>query len=245
MSRRACKRSKQAAGETMELETIKQDVLSVSQILHQQGIANAFGHVSARIPGTDTFIFPPRMSPALVRSNDLLVLDCEGNQVSGTGRPNTEFWIHARIYKARPDVQSVCHVHPPSCVVLGSLGETIRPLHASAAVFNYTVPVFDRITLIRSRELGDAVAACLGSRGAMLLRGHGVNVADRSLRRVCVMTLWMEESANYQLRAMASGNPRYFTPEEIEHMYGEVSGEEISNRAWDYFNSLIKDRQRS
>jgi ribulose-5-phosphate 4-epimerase/fuculose-1-phosphate aldolase len=179
------------------------------------------------------------MSPALVRNDNLLVLDVEGNQLSGDGRPNTEFWIHARIYKARPDVQSVCHVHPPSCVVLGSLGETIRPLHASGAIFKNDVQVFDPVTLIRSRELGDAVAKTLGLHGAMLLRGHGVNIADKDVRRVCVMTLWMEEAASYQLRAMSAGKPRYFTPDELEHMYSQVSPEEVSNRAWDYFSTLV------
>ena len=222
----------------MDLDTLKQDIVTASHILHQQGIAAAFGHLSARIPGTDTFIFPPRLSPALVRKDNLLVLDAEGHQVSGDGRPNTEFWIHARIYKARPDVQSVCHVHPPNCVVLGSLGETIRPLHASGAIFRNNVGVFEPVTLIRTRELGDQVAATLGQYGAMLLRGHGVNVADRDVRRVCVMTLWMEEAANYQLRAMAAGKPRYFTPEELEVVYPQVSGEDVSNRAREYFSSL-------
>ena len=225
----------------MDLDRIKQDIVTTSHILHQQGIAAAFGHVSARIAGTDTFIFPPRMSPALVRRDNLLVLDVEGNQLSGEGRPNTEFWIHARIYKARADVQSVCHVHPSNCVVLGSLGETIRPLHASGAIFKNNVQVFDPVTLIRTRELGDAVAKTLGRHGAMLLRGHGVNVADKDVRRVCVMTLWMEEAANYQLRAMSAGKPRYFTPEELEHMYSQVSPEDVSNRAWEYFSSLVEE----
>jgi HCOMODA/2-hydroxy-3-carboxy-muconic semialdehyde decarboxylase len=223
----------------MELEILKQDIVTASHILHQQRIAAAFGHVSARIPGTDRFIFPPRMSPALVRKDNLLVLDTEGNQLSGDGRPNTEFWIHARIYKARPDVQSVCHVHPPSCVVLGSLGETIRPLHASGAIFRNDVPVFEPVTLIRSRELGDQVAQALGAHGAMLLRGHGVNVADKDVRRVCVMTLWMEEAADYQLRALSAGKPRYFTPAELEVIYPQVCREEVSDRAWEYFSSRL------
>jgi ribulose-5-phosphate 4-epimerase/fuculose-1-phosphate aldolase len=225
----------------MDLERTKLDIVTASHILHRQGIAAAFGHVSARIPGTETFIFPPRMSPALVRKDNLLVLDVDGNQLSGEGRPNTEFWIHARIYKARPDVHSVCHVHPPSCVVLGSLGETIRPLHASGAIFRDDVQVFDPVTLIRTRELGDQVAATLGKHGAMLLRGHGVNVADKDVRRVCVMTLWMEEAANYQLRAMSAGKPRYFTPAELEVVYAQVSGEEVSNRAWEYFSSQLNN----
>ena len=66
----------------MDLEVIKSDLVKASHILHQQGIAAAFGHVSARIPETDTFIFPPRTSPALVRADNLLELDVEGNQLS-------------------------------------------------------------------------------------------------------------------------------------------------------------------
>lgn len=224
----------------MDLDQLKEDIVTASHILHHQGIAAAFGHVSARVPGTDRFIFPPRMSPALVRKDNLLELDVDGNQLAGDGRPNTEFWIHARIYKARPDVQSVCHVHPPSCVVLGSLGETIRPLHASGAVFKNDVQVFDDITLIRTRELGDQVAKTLGSHGAMLLRGHGVNVADKDVRRVCVMTLWMEEAANYQLRAMSAGQPRYFTAAELAVISPQVSGAEVSDRAWEYFSSRVE-----
>jgi hypothetical protein len=48
---------------------------------------------------------------------------------------------------------------------------------------------------------------------------------------VCVMTLWMEAAANYQLRAMSAGKPRYFTPTELEVIYPHVSREEVSIRA--------------
>jgi ribulose-5-phosphate 4-epimerase/fuculose-1-phosphate aldolase len=124
---------------------------------------------------------------------------------------------------------------------LSSLGETIRPLHASGAVFKNTVPVFDPITLIRTRVLGDAVANTLGDHASMLLCGHGVNVADRDVRRVCVMTLWMDGGSGYlsAARAMAAGKPRYFTAEKLEHIYRQVSGEEVSNRVWEYFSSRV------
>ena len=99
--------------------------------------------------------------------------------------------------------------------------------------------IFDPVTLIRTCELGDQVAQTLGPYGAMLLRGHGVNVADKDVRRVCVMTLWMEEAANYQLRAMSAGKPRYFTEAELEVIYPQVSREEVSERAWEYFSSRL------
>ncbi|MBI4494027.1 MAG: class II aldolase/adducin family protein [Chloroflexi bacterium] len=225
-----------------DLEHLEQELVTASHIVHQQGLVNAFGHVSARIPGTETFLFPPRRSPALIRVDNLLVLDVEGNQLAGEGRPNTEFWIHARIYKARPDVQAVCHVHSPNCVAVGSVGETIRPLHHPASAFKDGVPVFDRIGLIRTRELGDAVAKTLGACRAMLLRGHGANVAGEDIRRACVLALWLEEAAGLQLRAMAAGQPRYFDPEEMERVHDQLFAEPGPvNRAWEYFSSLVAE----
>ena len=86
----------------MDIEPIKQDIVTASHVLHQQGIAAAFGHVSARIPGTDRFIFPPRMSPALVQIDNLLELDVDGRQLAGAGRPNTEFGFMPEFTKRAP-----------------------------------------------------------------------------------------------------------------------------------------------
>jgi HCOMODA/2-hydroxy-3-carboxy-muconic semialdehyde decarboxylase len=224
-----------------DLEALKRELVTASHIVHNQGLVNAFGHVSARIPGSDRFFFPPRMSPALVRPEKLLVLDVEGNQLEGEGRPNTEFWIHARIYAARPDVMAVCHVHSPNCVALGSLGETLRPMFHNASTFKDGVPFFERVGLIRSKELGDAVAQTLGSCRGMFLRGHGANVVGEDVRRASMAALWMEEGAGYQLRAMAAGNPRYFNAEEMERVYDQTFEQGPIDRAWEYFSSLVNE----
>src|SRR5205823_8858865 len=157
-----------------QLEDLRRDVALANRIVHAAGLVSAFGHVSARVPGSpETFVFPTRASPALADPARLLVLDLDGNQLEGSGEPNTEFWIHARIYAARPDVLAVAHVHSPACVVLGQIGLRLLPLHNHGGMFADGVPLFDRVGLIRTRELGDQVAATLGGRRAMFLRGHG------------------------------------------------------------------------
>ncbi|HEY3062249.1 MAG TPA: class II aldolase/adducin family protein [Chloroflexota bacterium] len=221
------------------------DVALANRIAHRAGLVTGFGHVSARIPGTDTFLFPTRASPALARADRLLVLDLDGNVLEGEGTPNTELWIHARIYAARPDVGGVAHVHSPACVALGQIGEPVRILHNAGAVLSDGVPMYERVGLIRSRELGDAVAEVLGPKRAMLLRGHGANVADVDIRSATVVACLLEEAADLQLKALAAagGRPealRAFSAAEATRARQEFDATGPMTRAWEYYAWLTE-----
>jgi ribulose-5-phosphate 4-epimerase/fuculose-1-phosphate aldolase len=228
-------------------DDLRRDVALANRIVHRAGLVTAFGHVSARLPGTDTFLFPTRASPALASPERLLVLDCDGNRREGEGEPNTEFWIHARIYAARPDVGSVAHVHSPACVALGQIGQTVQVLHNSASGFVHGVPVFEKVGLIRSRALGDEVAARLGRSNAMLLRGHGANIADTDVRLAALKAVFLEEAAEIQLKALAAagGRPealRPYTAEELALVSGQIDTEGPNRRAWEYYTALVEGR---
>jgi ribulose-5-phosphate 4-epimerase/fuculose-1-phosphate aldolase len=234
----------------MDLDALRQDVALANHIVHAAGLVSAFGHVSARIPdAADTFLFPTRASPALADAARLLILDLDGNRRQGQGEPNTEFWIHARIYAARPDVQAVAHVHSPACVVLGQIGQPLLPLHNHGGMFGDGVPLFERIGLIRTRELGDQVAARLGQGRAMFLRGHGANVAEGDVRRAAVVACFLEESAELQLRALAAVGGRadalrVFTSEETERLREQLDAGGPMHRAWEYYAALAEGRVR-
>jgi HCOMODA/2-hydroxy-3-carboxy-muconic semialdehyde decarboxylase len=223
--------------------SLREEVALANRIAHANGLVTAFGHVSARVPGTDTFLIPPRTSPMLATPATLLTVDLDGNLVEGDGAPNSELWIHARIYAARPDVGGVAHVHSPSCVVLGQVGHTVRPLHNSGAVAG-EVPVYERAGLIRSRALGDSVAAVLGTRRAMLLRGHGANVADADVRRAIVVACFLEEAARLQLQALAAAGGdeaqlRFYDAEEADRVRQELDTPVSMARAWEYYSTLV------
>ena len=186
------------------LEALRRDVALGNRIIERFGLSNAFGHASARIPGTDTFYFPTRRSPGLATAGALLVLDTGGKLRSGKGEPNSELWIHARIYAARPEVGAVVHAHPPACVCLTQIGQPHRVLHNQGGAFHAGVPEFERIGLIRSSELGDLLARRLGAGIAVMMRGHGVTTALPDLRSAVVAACMLEESAAMQLRMLAA-----------------------------------------
>ncbi len=220
------------------MDTLREDVALANRIAYREGLVTAFGHVSARVPDTDTFLIPPRAAPGLATPDSLLTMNFEGNVVDGQGHPNSEMWIHARIYAARVDVGAVAHVHSPACVVLSQLDRTVRPIHNSGALAGQ-VSVFRRPGLIRTRDLGDAVASELGSGTAMLLRGHGANTIGADVREAIVLACFLEESAELQLKALAAtgGDDRnigFYDEAEVARLQDDLSGAPMQ-RAWDYY----------
>ncbi len=222
--------------------SLRRDVATANRILERAGLSTAFGHASARIPGTDTFLLPTRRSPGLAQADGLLTVDTEGRVLAGEGEPNSEFWIHARIYAARPDVGGVVHAHPPACVCLTQVGQPHRVVHNQGGIFAGGVPEYARIGLIRTRELGELLVAALGARGAVMMRGHGITTAYPDLRSATVAACYLEESAALQLRMLAAAGGdasriRTYTDAEAEGLKDQVTGS-VARRAWEYFAAV-------
>lgn len=229
----------------VDLGQLRADVALANRIVHRAGLVTAFGHVSARIPGTDSFLIPRRTSPALARAEELLLMDVDGRVLEGDGIPNSEVWIHARVYAARPELAGVAHVHSPACVALGQTGHSFVRLHNSGAPLGL-VPLFNRVGLIRTRELGDEVARVLDQHRAMLLRGHGANVVAPDVRQAVVLACFLEEAASIQLRALAAvggevARLSQFTPEETARAGEEIGAAGPMGRAWEYYSAMTDD----
>lgn len=225
---------------------LRRDVALANRIIERFGLSNAFGHVSARIPGTNTFFMPTRRSPGLAGASTLLVLDTEGKILSGRGTPNSELWIHARIYAARPDVGGVVHAHPPACVCLTQIGQPHRVVYNQGGAFFSGVPEYERIGLIRSRELGDLLARKLGAGIAVMMRGHGITTALADVRAATVAACLLEESAGLQLRMLAATGGddtriRAYTREEAESLSDQISPR-VVERAWEYYAAAAGQR---
>ena len=223
-------------------QALRRDVALANRIIERCGLSNAFGHASARIPGTDTFLFPTRRSPGFADENRLLVLDADGKLLSGEGTPNSELWIHARAYAARDDLGGVVHAHPPACVCLTQIGQPHRIVHNHGGAFVAGVAEYERIGLIRTRELGDLLAQRLGSGVAVMMRGHGITTAAADVRTATVAACFLEESAALQLRMLAaaagdSARIRSFTPEEAERVRDQLSPAIVA-RAWEYYAAV-------
>ena len=228
------------------LSALKRDVALANIIIERFGLSNAFGHASARIPGTESFLMPTRRSPGFASAATLLVVDTEGKVLSGRGTPNSELWIHARVYAARPDVGGVVHAHPPACVCLTQIGQPHRVVHNQGGAFQAGVPEYGRIGLIRTRELGDLLAHKLGAGIAVMMRGHGITTALSDIRAATVAACLLEESSRLQLDMLAAAGGdasrlRVYTPEEAGSVSDQISPRVVA-RAWEYYAAAAQKR---
>ena len=197
-------------------KALRQQIADCTRMMVMAELLDYSGHVSARIPGTDRFLIPPRdASRAGLTPDEILVVDVNGKVLDGKGPAPTETAIHSGVYRARPDVLAVGHGHPPMSTLFTMVE---RPM---AAVRNYGfrfigIPVHADPTHIRTAEQGDAVAKTLGQCSCCLLRAHGSVVATTSIPEVFLDSLEMEENARSTVHASALGKLLPITPEEVD-----------------------------
>jgi ribulose-5-phosphate 4-epimerase/fuculose-1-phosphate aldolase len=147
-----------------------------------------------------------------MRPENMVVCDLEGYLLEGppgTAQCN-EVKIHSSIYKARPDVQSVVHVHPPYCVMLTLRGLPIRPVVLEGMrLVRRPLPVYPHTALVTSEEQGQAMARLLGDAPAIQLLGHGAVTTGASIEEAVVAMIHLEHQArmNFEALSLHGGGP--------------------------------------
>ena len=163
---------------------------------------------SARAAGGEHILMKPNgLGLEEVTPGDVLALDLEGAKLSGAGPIHLEYVLHTEIYKARPDVGAVVHTHPPYATAFGATDATLELLNHDAVLFREGLAYFDDTAeLIVRPEQGAAVAAALGDRRVLVMRGHGLIVTGETVPWATYAALTLERVLQIQSIARSLGN---------------------------------------
>lgn len=205
-----------------DIQAIRKDIALASRILAGEGILDAYGHVSCRHPEReDRFLIARTLAPALVRPEDLVELDLDGNETSGTGHPLfLERFIHAALYRLRPDVKSVVHSHARAVLPFAAVPDAkVEPICHMCGFLADIPPPFDIADhagdssdmLIRNLELGDALARHMGQSSVSLMRGHGFTAVGDSIQQVTYRAIYTAVNCEVDFSARFLGTPRYLS----------------------------------
>src|SRR5438105_13200663 len=220
-----------------------------NRILANEGIIDAFGHISVRNPKEPNRYFISRHRAAeLVEPSDVLEMTLDSKPVIPTSvRLYSEMVIHGEIYKARPDVNSVCHHHAPSVLPFCATGVELVPLFHLGAALGDKVPFWDSRDefgdtnlLVRTPEEGASHARALGAHCMVLLRRHGASLVGRSVRECVFRSIYTTRNAELQLRAMAIGTLSPLSPGELEKSGSHTLGPRGVERAREYWVTRLQ-----
>jgi len=224
----------------MELRKLKSDVISACRVLSEQKLVEGFGHVSARLPESDSFLLTPRISLALVAEADLLSLDLDGKVLEGHHPAPFEAWLHTAIMKSKPGVNAVMRIHARVANMFSVTDRKLEPVHNHGSFFAGGVPVFKKPDLISSAALGAEMVESLGEHPAILLRGNGQVTVGRTIAEAVMMAIYLEEAAAILYGALQIGTPIPLTQTESSRRRVEALPPVDLERAWKFFKSRAK-----
>lgn len=214
-------------------------LIQANKLLNQLGIFDEQGHTTVRSDqDRDIVYINEQTSPITAGLRDFVRFD-----LTSDGYPEDapgESPLHAQIYKARDDVNAVCHNHSPFATTVSSVGLEMRPVHHVGAVQVDPVTNFEDYheeggVLITSEEEAKDVAEALGDDRAIMLRGHGAVLVGRSLAEAVISSIKLEYNARRLYYQAAIGEPWYLPESSIrntlEFTYSEVGLE----KSLDYY----------
>jgi ribulose-5-phosphate 4-epimerase/fuculose-1-phosphate aldolase len=235
------------------LSDARYQVALANRILANEGVLDAFGHVSLRHPNDPgRYLLSRSRSPGLIEATDILEFTLDSEPVAP---PSVQLYaervIHGCIYQARPDVMAVCHHHAPAVMPFCVAGVPLVPVIHVAAIMGETVPFWDQRDefgdtnlLVVKQEEGRSLARALGPHSAVLMRRHGATVVGGNVRELVFRSIAMCQNAEYQMRALALGSLGPLTPGETKLAAAINLSPSPLARAWEYWTARAESARR-
>jgi len=214
---------------------------------HESGLA---GQLTARGPRPDTFWTLPlglafdeaEEASWLLIDDSLEVLDGKGSY--GIREPNPATRFHLWIYRARPDVASIVHTHPPAASALAAAEQPLIVAHMDATpLFDDTAFLPDWPGLPTADREGELISAGLGGKHALLLAHHGLLAAGRSVQEATFLAVFMERMARQQIDAAQVGGSKPIAPGEARRARDFLRTDRIMGLTFDAWSRRAERRR--
>ena len=223
-----------------------------NHVLFDQGVVDAFGHVSVRhdrVP--DRFLLARNMAPGQVAAGDIVEFTLDGEPVNAQGRKvYLERFIHGEIYRRRPDVTAVVHSHSHAIVPLSVVkGMRLRAMFHMAGFVGQGAPVFEireaggdgTDLLISNSALGRALAEHFDRQRHRADARPWLTVVGGSIRQAVYRAVYAELNARYQTEAMRLGEVTFLTEAEGRACAANIEAQ--VQRPWDLWVEQARARR--
>jgi len=228
----------------------RRDLAAAHRMAVYDGLAEGtWNHFSLMLDERRMLITPASRHWSRVDADALVLVDDDREAARAVG---LQFYIgyriHYPVHEARPDATAVLHVHPPYGTALSLLDDDeLLPASQASVHFHGRIAYSDAYDGFGDPERqGERIAAALGDKTVLFLRGHGVVVVGRTLHEAYQDLYLLELASRAQLLALSTGRPlRTFTREELAQLREPSDdGGEDARRHFDAMRDMLDARER-
>jgi L-fuculose-phosphate aldolase len=153
----------------------RRDICVAGRWIHERAyVASTDGNISLRLGPQRILTSPTGISKGMMSPDDMVITDLEGHKLSGRRNPSSELGMHLLIYKRRPDINAVCHAHPPVATGYAAAGIPLNKAILCELVLSLGCVPVSRYGTPGTPELAEALEPLVQSYDSILMANHGV-----------------------------------------------------------------------
>lgn len=144
-------------------------------------IAGNDGNLSIRRADGTILITASGLPKGRLTPNDIVVVDPEGNRLSGAGRASSESAMHLFVYRMRSECRACVHSHPPYATAAAVAGREL-PEDVLPEVTVFVGPIaLTEYAPPGTEAVPRSLAPFIANHDAFLLRNHGLLTIGRTM----------------------------------------------------------------
>ncbi len=205
----------------MLLQEYREQVVEYGRYLYEAHLVGfADGNISARDPESNLVAIKPSGIPwPQIKTEDVAVIDVDGNMKDGKLKPSSEVPMHTLFYRRRKDVNGVVHCHAPISTAWGLVNKEIPSLIVNQGMTNGAIKVAP-YTPPGTEDLGEVAYDVMGENGnSVILQSHGILAVGGNLPHALHLAFAIEDAAKIAMYCKTiGGEPRPFTAEDMRIM---------------------------
>jgi len=197
----------------------REQIVRYGRMLHERCfVAATDGNLSVRLDQNRILATPTCMSKGSMRPSDMVIVDREGQLLSGKRRVSSEIAMHLLIYRLRPDVKGIVHAHPPTATGFAAAGVPLnQPLVCEVVIGLGSIPLAKYGTP-GTPELTNALEPLVPQYDAILMSNHGVVAYGSDLDQAYMKMETVEHFARIALVTHQLGHQQPLGAAEVEKL---------------------------
>jgi L-fuculose-phosphate aldolase len=195
------------------------DIVQIGRLVFEKGwVASNDGNISIRLDSERILATPTGICKGMMHPDDLIILDRQGNKISGRRERTTEIDMHLTIYDLRPDILAVVHAHPPVATGFATAGKPLNLALLPEVIIAFGCVPIAEYGLPGTTELTEPMKPLIPKHNALLMANHGSVCYSEDVFQAYFRMETVEHSARIQLVAELLGGPNVLPRREVDKL---------------------------